>query len=179
MLFDYMTAIDNKKPIVERPVDNLKFTAYKKIVDSFADAVSLIKNKKPVLGEPIVVPYYQVHDDIDETTGEYRKTIELAFGIGSADINNPYIATSTNDFIGDNILISDDDSSTGYVPLKYKLENITDDAIAGAVENLINNNDFINQLTEAIINNSQVIDDTIDAKISSRFVWRSLSELIQ
>ena len=81
----------------ERPVDNLKFTAYKKIVDSYEEACELIRKKKPVLGEPIVVPYYS-----DKEAG----TIQLLFGIGSADIEAPYMRSSENNFIGDDILIT-------------------------------------------------------------------------
>ena len=51
---------------IERPVDNLKFTAYKNILidgevngefkTAYEKAVQLIIDKKPVLGEPVVVP---------------------------------------------------------------------------------------------------------------------------
>ena len=75
MKFHKMVGTEVKPHIrPEKPVDNLKFTAYKKIANSFEQAEKLIKDKAPVLGEPIVVPFYYPSSE-DE-----NKTIELAFG---------------------------------------------------------------------------------------------------
>ena len=126
---------------IERPVDNLKFTAYKNILidgevngefkTAYEKAVQLIIDKKPVLGEPVVVPIKYKHTDGVET-------VELVFGIGSADPAHPYIACSVDNNIGDEIKISDSDSSTGFVTLKEKLESIIDNPTDNVIDVIIN-----------------------------------------
>lgn len=156
----------------ERPVDNLKFTAYKKIVDSFERAEELIKQKSPVLGEPIVVPFYYPSAEAED------KTIELAFGIGTPDVERPYIVSSINNYIGDEIRISDDDSSTGYVSLRDKLNTISDDVFDDVIETILTDEEFLNRLSDAILDNADKIEETIERKINEKFVWKSLSDLI-
>lgn len=150
----------------ERPVDNLKFTAYKKIVDSYEEACELIRKKKPVLGEPIVVPYYS-----DKEAG----TIQLLFGIGSADIDAPYMRSSENNFIGDDILITDGDE---LIPLKEKLNNITEDAVEEVLDRIKEDEEIINELAEAIIRDSHILDNVVDEKLNQKLSWKSLSDLI-
>lgn len=156
----------------EKPVDNLKFTAYKKIVDSFETAEELIKQKSPVLGEPIVVPFYYPSAEAED------KTIELAFGIGTPDRERPYIVSSINNYIGDEIRISDDDSSTGYVSLRDKLNTISDDVFDEVIDNILTDEEFLNRLSDAILENSDKLEEAIERKINEKFVWKSLSDLI-
>ena len=156
----------------EKPVDNLKFTAYKKIADSFEQAKDLIEKKKPVLGEPIVVPFYY------PSLEDENKTIELAFGIGASEIDRPYIVSSINNYIGDEIRISDPDSPTGYVSLRDKLNTLSDDVFDEVINNILTDEDFLNRLSTAILDNADKIEETIERKINEKFVWKSLSDLI-
>ena len=128
----------------EKPVDNLKFTAYKKIANSFEEAEKLIKQKAPVLGEPIVVPFYYPSSE-DE-----NKTIELAFGIGTPESDRPYIISSINNYIGDEIRISDDDSSTGYVSLRDKLNTLSDDVFDEEIGKQIAKTRLINKYNKVM-----------------------------
>ena len=41
-----------------------KYKAYKKIADNYNQALDLVRDKRPVLGEPVVVPYYS--PDVDD-----------------------------------------------------------------------------------------------------------------
>ena len=173
MKFHKMVGTEVKPHIrPEKPVDNLKFTAYKKIANSFEEAEKLIKQKAPVLGEPIVVPFYYPSSE-DE-----NKTIELAFGIGTPESDRPYIISSINNYIGDEIRISDDDSSTGYVSLRDKLNTLSDDVFDEVIDNILTDEDFLNKLSTAILDNADKIEETIDRKINEKFVWKSLSDLI-
>lgn len=156
----------------EKPVDNLKFTAYKKIANSFEQAKDLIEEKKPVLGEPIVVPFYYPSVEAED------KTIELAFGIGTPEVKRPYIVSSINNYIGDEIRISDPDSPTGYVSLRDKLNTLSDDVFDEVIDNILTNEDFLNKLSTAILDNADKIEETIERKINEKFVWKSLSDLI-
>ena len=156
----------------EKPVDNLKFTAYKKIANSFEQAKDLIEEKKPVLGEPIVVPFYYPSVEAED------KTIELAFGIGTPEVKRPYIVSSINNYIGDEIRISDDNSPTGYVSLRDKLNTLSDDVFDEVINNILTDEDFLNKLSTAILDNADKIEETIDRKINEKFVWKSLSDLI-
>ena len=156
----------------EKPVDNLKFTAYKKIADSFEQAKDLIEEKKPVLGEPIVVPFYYPSVEAED------KTIELAFGIGTPESGRPYIISSINNYIGDEIRISDPDSPTGYVSLRDKLNTLSDDVFDEVIDNILTDEDFLNKLSTAILDNADKIEETIERKINEKFVWKSLSDLI-
>lgn len=156
----------------EKPVDNLKFIAYKKIVDNYETAESLIKSKKPVLGEPIVVPFYYPSAD-DE-----NRTIELAFGIGGASVETPYIVSSINNYIGDEIRITDETSPTGYISLRDKLNNLSDEVFDKVVNDVLNDPDFLNQLADLILSNSDKIDEAVQRKLDERFVWKPLSELL-
>ena len=173
MKFHKMVGTEVKPHIrPEKPVDNLKFTAYKKIANSFEDAERLIKEKGPVLGEPIVVPFYY------PSLEDKNKTIELAFGIGTPDADRPYIVSSINNYIGDEIRISDDDSSTGYISLRDKLNALSDDVFTEVIDNILTDKDFLNRLSTAILDNADKIEETIERKIDEKFVWKSLSDLI-
>lgn len=173
MKFHKMVGTEVKPHIrPEKPVDNLKFTAYKKIADSFEQAKDLIEKKKPVLGEPIVVPFYY------PSLEDENKTIELAFGIGASEIDRPYIVSSINNYIGDEIRISDPDSPTGYVSLRDKLNTLSDDVFDEVINNILTNEDFLNKLSTAILDNADKIEETIERKINEKFVWKSLSDLI-
>ena len=173
MKFHKMVGTEVKPHIrPEKPVDNLKFTAYKKIADSFEQAKDLIEKKKPVLGEPIVVPFYY------PSLEDENKTIELAFGIGASEIDRPYIVSSINNYIGDEIRISDPDSPTGYVSLRDKLNTLSDDVFDEVINNILTDEDFLNRLSTAILDNADKIEETIERKINEKFVWKSLSDLI-
>lgn len=173
MKFHKMVGTEVKPHIrPEKPVDNLKFTAYKKIANSFEQAKDLIEEKKPVLGEPIVVPFYYPSVEAED------KTIELAFGIGTPEVKRPYIVSSINNYIGDEIRISDDNSPTGYVSLRDKLNTLSDDVFDEVINNILTDEDFLNKLSTAILDNADKIEETIDRKINEKFVWKSLSDLI-
>lgn len=173
MKFNKMVGTEVKPHIrPEKPVDNLKFTAYKKIANSFEKAKDLIEEKKPVLGEPIVVPFYYPSEEAED------KTIELAFGIGTLEVKRPYIVSSINNYIGDEIRISDDNSPTGYVSLRDKLNTLSDDVFDEVINNILTDEDFLNKLSTAILDNADKIEETIDRKINEKFVWKSLSDLI-
>lgn len=166
---------------IERPVDNLKFTAYKNILidgevngefkTAYEKAVQLIIDKKPVLGEPVVVPIKYKHTDGVET-------VELVFGIGSADPAHPYIACSVDNNIGDEIKISDSDSSTGFVTLKEKLESIIDNATENVIDVIINDPNYLTLLVDAIMKNSTTVQEAISAQVEEHLRWKSLTELI-
>lgn len=173
MKFHKMVGTEVKPHIrPEKPVDNLKFTAYKKIANSFEQAKDLIEEKKPVLGEPIVVPFYYPSVEAED------KTIELAFGIGTPEVKRPYIVSSINNYIGDEIRISDDNSPTGYVSLRDKLNTLSDDVFDEVINNILTDEDFLNKLSTAILDNADKIEETIERKIDEKFVWKSLSDLI-
>ena len=54
-----------------------KYKAYKNIADNYNQALDLVRDKRPVLGEPVVVPYYSPGiDDPD-------RRISILFAIGS------------------------------------------------------------------------------------------------
>ena len=54
-----------------------KYRAYKNVADNYDHALDLVRDKRPVLGEPVVVPYYSPDvDDLD-------KRINLLFAVGS------------------------------------------------------------------------------------------------
>lgn len=66
----------------DRPFGILRMTTYKRVVESFEEAVGILRRKKLVYGEPAAVPYY------------HRDRIMLAVGIGTPDINKPLILTN-------------------------------------------------------------------------------------
>lgn len=162
---------------VERPVDNLKFTAYKNVLEdnskktAYEQAVELIVAKHPVLGEPVVVPINYTHADGNQT-------LELVFGIGSADENHPYISCSVNNNIGDEIKVSDDDSSTGFITLKEKLENIIETTANNVTEFILNDVDFKEQFIQSLME-GDTIQNTIQREVEKTLRWKSLTELIK
>lgn len=135
----------------ETPADLLKFISYKKIAANFEDAVDLVLSKKLVLGEPIVVPFYYVHKSkIDEETGEPLKTIELVFGIGSADPEHPYISCSINNNIANESIIVLDDGKT--VTLKEIVDSIiTQEDVNQAVIDALHSEGTIDDISEQVI----------------------------
>ena len=55
-----------------------KYRAYKNVADNYDQALDLIRDRHPVLGEPVVVPYYL--QDIDNPD---KRRINLLFAVGS------------------------------------------------------------------------------------------------
>lgn len=158
---------------VERPVDNLKFAAYKKIADSYEAAVELIKKKKPVLGEPVVVPYYYTHDKIDASTGENVVSVELVLGIGCVDPEHPYITTN-----GDNIVININDEQ---ITLKEKLESIAEETTDSVLAAILHDDTYIVSLVNKImkiLNEQGSIQQMIDDKVESTMIWKNLKDFI-
>jgi len=172
----------NKPRGIERPVDNLKFTAYKNIIEdkknlagdivktAYEQAVELIIAKHPVLGEPVVVPIRYRHSDGVET-------IELVFGIGSADEEHPYIACSVNNNIGDEIKISDKDSSTGFVTLKEKFESVIKNASDEVVDIILHDVDFKEEFIASLME-GPTIENAIETKVQETLRWKSLTSLL-
>lgn len=162
----------------QAPADLLKFIAYRKIANNFEEAVELIISKKLVLGEPIVVPFYYTHKAIDPETGEPRKTLELVFGIGSADVNHPYIHCSFNNSIANDEIIIDDDGT------KHTLKEILDTIISqedveAAVIAAINNENIIQTISTNVINSptfEQQIQERISA-VTDMLTWKPFSEI--
>lgn len=135
----------------QAPADLLKFIAYKKIAANFEEAVELILSKKLVLGEPIVVPFYYTHKQIDPETGEPRRTLELVFGIGSADVDHPYIHCSFNNSIANDEIIIDDDGTRH--TLKEVLDTIiTQEDVDDAIIQAIDNAGIIDAISNNVIN---------------------------
>ena len=135
----------------QAPADLLKFIAYKKIANDFEEAVELILSKKLVLGEPIVVPFYYTHKQIDPETGEPRKTLELVFGIGSADVDHPYIHCSFNNSIANDEIIVDDDGTRH--TLKEVLDTIiSQEDVDNAIIQAIDNAGIIEAISNNVIN---------------------------
>ena len=54
-----------------------KYKAYKNVADNYDQALDLVRDKRPVLGEPVVVPYYS--PDVDDPD----KRISILFAVGS------------------------------------------------------------------------------------------------
>ena len=54
-----------------------KYKAYKKIADNYNQALDLVRDKRPVLGEPVVVPYYS--PDVDDPD----KRISILFAVST------------------------------------------------------------------------------------------------
>ncbi len=135
----------------QAPADLLKFIAYKKIAANFEEAVELILSKKLVLGEPIVVPFYYTHKQIDPETGEPRVTLELVFGIGSADVDHPYIHCSFNNSIANDEIIVDEDGTKH--TLKEVLDTIiTQEDVDEAIIQAIDNAGIIDAISTNVIN---------------------------
>jgi hypothetical protein len=135
----------------QAPADLLKFIAYKKIAANFEEAVELILSKKLVLGEPIVVPFYYTHKQVDPETGEPRVTLELVFGIGSADVDHPYIHCSFNNSIANDEIIVDEDGTKH--TLKEVLDTIiTQEDVDEAIIQAIDNAGIIDAISTNVIN---------------------------
>ena len=68
-----------------------KYKAYKKIADNYNQALDLVRDKRPVLGEPVVVPYYS------PDVGDPDKRISMLFAVGS--LNGEFKVFEPNDDI--------------------------------------------------------------------------------
>jgi hypothetical protein len=175
----------HKHPYIEHPADLLKFISWNKLVNSYEEAVAKIVAKKPILGEPIVVPFKfwkgDVHEDsvYDASTNQNGYTEELVFGIGSTDPDHPYIHCSISHDVLNNAVVVD---STGkQLPLGELLNNyITrDDAnaiIDARIKTTLSDNSVINEIANKVaVVNEQVINDTIDERLR----WKPLSDLLK
>lgn len=163
----------------ETPADLLKFISYKKIASSFDEAIDLILQKKLVLGEPIAVPFYYVHKNkFDASTGEPIKTIELAFGIGSADPEHPYINCSINNSIANESVIQLEDGST--VTLKEMFDSIiTQETVEQAVLDALQSEGVVDDLADKITNSptfTSLVDDKMEV-IREMLSWKSFPEV--
>ena len=168
-------AYNAKKPShVEYPADLLKFNAWKKPADSFEEAVKIIASKKLVLGEPAVVPFKFTHVD-------GSVTLELAFGIGSADVDKPFIKCSvTNDVINESIIIGEDEDGN---PVQTTLIEVLNNFISkdeaqefinqGIIE-AVKDPEVISQISINVANSQEISD-----KIHEHFRWKPISELLE
>lgn len=147
------------------PADLLKFSAWREIVDSYETAVSIILKKKPVLGEPTVVPFYYSHED-------NRKTVELAIGVGSMDPEHPYISSSIILGILNDAVIREIDPETGE-PVFVKLGDLLqtfinrDEAreiIREEAMKILEEKEFIDLLVQKIIETG-VVEKAIEEKL--------------
>jgi hypothetical protein len=162
----------------QAPADLLKFIAYKKIAANFEEAVELILSKKLVLGEPIVVPFYYTHKQIDPETGEPRKTLELVFGIGSADVDHPYIHCSFNNSIANDEIIIDDDGTKH--TLKEVLDTIiTQEDVDDAIIQAIDNAGIIDAISNNVINSPTFniqLQEKIDI-VTNMLTWKPFPKI--
>lgn len=168
-------AYNAKKPShVEYPADLLKFNAWKKPADSFEEAVKIIASKKLVLGEPAVVPFKFTHVD-------GSVTLELAFGIGSADVDKPFIKCSvTNDVINESVIIGEDKDGN---PVQTTLIEVLNNFISkdeaqefinqGIVE-AVKDPEVISQISTNVANSQEISD-----KINEHFRWKPISKLLE
>ena len=171
-----MTSISNTHlhQLKDYPADLLKFIAWSKPLDSYEAAVNLIIDKKPVLGEPVVVPFKFKHTDGSET-------IELVFGIGSVDPKHPYINCSVNKDVLNDAVIKEIDPSTGepvYITLEallkqYITKNNAKVIIDNEVAKAFSDPAVINKIAQNVTNSS-----ALDKKLDTRLSWRPLSELV-
>lgn len=157
----------------EFPADLLKFSAYTTIANSFEDACEIIKKKKLVLGEPAVVPFKYAHSD-------GTSSIELVFGIGSVEIENPYLKCSiTNDILNEGIISgTDEDGNPTYKKLIDILDELiskeeADKLISDKVEEEIKKGDAIDKIITEVLN-SDKLSDGINNTLNERLSWKSL-----
>ena len=149
----------------QAPADLLKFIAYKKIAKDFEEAVELILSKKLVLGEPIVVPFYYTHKKIDASTGEPMKTLELVFGIGSADVDHPYIHCSFNNSIANDEIIVEDDGTRH--TLKEVLDTIiSQEDVEAAILQAFQSEGVLDAVSQNVVN-SPVFNTMLDNKLEA------------
>ena len=162
----------------QAPADLLKFIAYKKIAANFEEAVELILSKKLVLGEPIVVPFYYTQKQIDPETGEPRRTLELVFGIGSADVDHPYIHCSFNNSIANDEIIIDDDGTKH--TLKEVLDTIiTQEDVDDAIIQAIDNAGIIDAISNNVINSPTFniqLQEKIDI-VTNMLTWKPFPKI--
>lgn len=168
-------ASNARKPShVEYPADLLKFNAWKNPVESFEEAVRIITSKKLVLGEPAVVPFKFTHVD-------GSVTLELAFGIGSVDVEKPFIKCSvTNDVINEAIIIGEDEEGN---PIQTTLIEILNNFISRdeaqefinqGIVDAVKDPEIISQISSNIVNSQEITD-----KIYEHLRWKHISELLK
>ena len=159
---------------VEYPADLLKFNAWKNPVESFEEVVIKKKTKKLVLGEPAVVPFKFTHVD-------GSVTLELAFGIGSADVEKPFIKCSvTNDVINEAVIIGEDEEGN---PIQTTLIEVFKNFISrDEAQEFINQGiveaakdpEVISQISTNVANSQEITN-----KIYEYFRWKPISELLK
>ena len=134
-----------RKPGAAYPADLLKFNAWKNPVESFEDAVKIITSKKLVLGEPAVVPFKFTHND-------GSVTLELAFGIGTVDVDRPYIKCSvTNDVVNEAIIVGEDEEGN---PVKTTLIDLLNKFITRDEAQ-----EYVNEAIVKAVKDSEVISE--------------------
>ena len=98
-----------------------KYKAYKKIADNYNQALDLVKDKLPVLGEPVVVPYYS--PDVDDPD----RRISMLFAVGSLN--------------GEIKVFEPNDDIIAYIDSRYnEMENYVDTAdssLQGQINDII------------------------------------------
>lgn len=147
------------------PGDFLKFSAYvKSIMPDYDSAYDIILKKKLVLGEPAIVSFL------------YNNKPELMFGIGSTDIEKPFIKTSINlEILNDSIIV---DSSTGEKEkLGELLDYIKDNLLnkEDVVEILLNDSTFVNSIINAIFQDNHIesfVNTKLDDFKNEYLTWK-------
>ena len=168
-------ATNVRKPShTEYPADLLKFNAWKNPVENFEEAVKIISLKKLVLGEPAVVPFKFTHSD-------GSVTLELVFGIGSGDVDRPFIKCSvTNDVINEAIIVGEDEEGN---PIQTRLIDVLKEFISkDEVQEFINegivkaveDEEVISQISKNIANSQE-----IENKIYEHLRWKPISDLLK
>lgn len=184
------TNIDNHNhQMREHPADLLKFISWNKLAKDYDEAVQKIIEKKPVLGEPIVVPFKFYKTDVHDENNQYSEehpngyTQELVYGIGSTDPEHPYIHCSISHDVLNYAVIAgtDDDGQPVYTPLGKLLDNyITKDAAAAQINELIDkalsDDERISVIADKVAEkNREFIETTVNDKLT----WKPLSSLIK
>lgn len=176
-------------PVKEHPADLLKFISWNKLADSYEDAVKKILDKKPILGEPIVVPFKfwksDIHNDYpyDASVNPNGYTQELVFGIGSMDPNHPYIHCSISHDVLNYAVIAgtDDEGNPKYTTLGELLDQfVTKDGLDAIVQQYVSDamggEEVINTVAEKVAEkNAEYIVNAINEKLT----WKPLSGLIE
>lgn len=129
-------------PCPPPPADQLRFTAYKKVVGTYDEAVNIAINKKLVLGEPCVIPFMNGDD------------VELLFAIGSMT-DMPFVKDSASMDNLDNAWINDPTTGEKILIVDW-IRRMKSDILG-----------IINQMKGTIANNKKAVDASIKALDSS------------
>ena len=142
------------------PPDELKFTAYKKVVGSYDEAVKIAVDKNLSLGEPAVIPFFNGDD------------IELLFAIGSMT-STPFIKDSATMDNLDNAWIIEPGTGKQILIVDWIKKMKTD------ILNIINTSNkqqnninkkidaSISELKETIAAQNKALNTKIDKSVSS------------